>query len=85
MMATSQYNEIFQQVKSLLLQYAPQQAPIQDDTDLINDLGFDSLRVMDMLNEVEDVFDITYPINDLASLHTVKDFVLQIQKIVENN
>ncbi|MCK4509443.1 MAG: acyl carrier protein [Desulfuromonadales bacterium] len=84
-MTTSQYNDIFQQVEGLLLQYAPQQVPIQEDTDLINDLGLDSLRVMDMLNEVEDVFDITYPINDLASLHTVKDFVLQIQKIVENS
>ena len=84
-MTTTQYNDIFQQVEGLLLQYAPQQVPIQDDTDLINDLGFDSLRVMDMLNEVEDVFDITYPLNDLASLHTVKDFVLQIKKIVENS
>jgi acyl carrier protein len=84
-MTTTQYHDIFQQVEGLLLQYAPQQVAIQDDTDLINDLGFDSLRVMDMLNEVEDVFDITYPLNDLASLHTVKDFVLQIQKIVENN
>ena len=84
-MTTSQYNDIFQQVEGLLLQYAPQQVTIQDDTDLINDLGFDSLRVMDMLNEVEDVFDITYPLNDLASLHTVRDFVLQIQKIIENS
>jgi acyl carrier protein len=84
-MTTTQYHDIFQQVEGLLLRYAPQQAPIQNDTDLINDLGFDSLKVMDMLNEVEDVFDITYPLNNLASLHTVRDFVLQIQKIVENN
>jgi acyl carrier protein len=84
-MTTTQYHDIFQRVEGLLLQYAPQQAPIQDDTDLINDLGFDSLKVMDMMNEVEDVFDITYPLNNLASLHTVRDFVLQIQKIVENN
>jgi acyl carrier protein len=84
-MTTTQYHDIFQQVEGLLLRYAPQQAPIQNDTDLINDLGFDSLKVMDMLNEVEDVFDITYPLNDLASLQTVRDFVLQIQKIIENS
>ncbi len=84
-MTTTQYHDIFKQVEGLLLRYAPQQVPIQDDTNLINDLGFDSLKVMDMLNEVEDVFDITYPLNDLASLHTVRDFVLQIQKIIENS
>ena len=80
-MATSQYDTIFQQIEVLLQEHAQLQVPIQDDTDLINDLGFDSLKLMEMLEDVEDVFDITYPLNDLANLHTVKDFVLQIQQI----
>ena len=83
-MTTSQYDAIFKQVSALLLEYAPQPVPIHEDTELINDLGFDSLRVMEMLHEVEDVFDISYPLNDLANLRTVRDFVLQIQHIVEN-
>ena len=37
-----------------------------------------------MLQDVEDVFDITYPLNDLSDLRTAKDFALQIQRIVEN-
>jgi acyl carrier protein len=83
-MTAPQYNAIYQQVEVLILQYAPQQVPIQEDTDLVNDLGFDSLRVMEMLHEVEDVFDISYPLNDLAKLRTVKDFALQIEHIIEN-
>ena len=81
-MTAPQYNAIFQQVETLLQEHAQLQVPIQDDTDLINDLGFDSLKLMEMLEDVEDVFDITYPLNDLSNLHTVKDFVLQIQQIV---
>ncbi len=81
-MTTPQYDTIFQQIEALLLEYAQLQVPIQDDTDLINDLGFDSLKLMEMLEDVEDIFDITYPLNDLSNLHTVKDFVLQIQQIV---
>lgn len=84
-MTTSQYDAIFKQVAVLLGQYAPQPVPIQEDTELINDLGFDSLRVMEMLHDVEDVFDITYPLNDLSDLKTVKDFTLQIQRIVGNS
>jgi len=80
-MTTSQYDTIFQQIEVLLQEHAQLQVPIQDDTDLINDLGFDSLKLMEMLEDVEDIFDITYPLNDLANLHTVKDFVLQIQQI----
>ena len=82
-MTTPQYNTIFQQVETLLQEHAQLQVAIQDDTNLINDLGFDSLKLMEMLEEVEDIFDITYPLNNLSDLHTVKDFVLQIQQIVD--
>jgi acyl carrier protein len=84
-MTMSQYEAIFQQVAVLLEKYAPCPVPVQEDTELINDLGFDSLRVMEMLHDVEDTFDITYPLNDLSDLRTAKDFALQIQRIVENS
>ena len=84
-MTTSQYDAIYQKVEVLLQKYAPQPAPISNNTELINDLGFDSLRVMEMLEEVEDTFDITYPLNDLSNLRTVKDFILQIQQIIEES
>jgi acyl carrier protein len=81
-MASPEYNDIFQQVEALLEEYAPQRVPVRDDTELVNDLGFDSLRIMEMLHEIEDAFDITYPLNDLSEVRTVKDFVIQIQNIV---
>jgi acyl carrier protein len=84
-MTNIQYETIFQQVVVLLQKYAPQPGPIQEDTELVNDLGFDSLRVMEMLHDVEDAFDITYPLNALSDLRTVKDFTKQIQSIVENS
>jgi acyl carrier protein len=83
-MASPQYDDIFREVEVLLQQFDPQQVTIQGDTDLINDLGLDSLKVMEMLNEVEDIFDITYPLNNLSDLKTVNDFVLQIQHIADN-
>ena len=84
-MTISQHEAIFQQVVVLLEKYAPQPGPIQEETELINDLGFDSLRVMEMLNDVEDAFDITYPLNTLSDLRTVKDFTTQIQHIIETS
>ena len=84
-MTTTQYETIFQQVVALLQQHAPQPGLIQEDTELIKDLGFDSLKVMEMLHDVEDAFDITYPLNALSDLRTVKDFTLQIQAIIETS
>ena len=84
-MTTTQYEAIFQQVVVLLQQHAPQSGTIQEDTEWIKDLGFDSLKVMEMLNDVEDAFDITYPLNALSDLKTVKDFTSQIQTIIETS
>jgi len=81
-MTDPQYDEIFRKVSDLLRQHAPRPAPIKGDTELIDDLGFDSLKVMEMLNDVEDLFDITYPLNTVSDLRTVKDFALQIQQIL---
>jgi len=35
---------------------------------------------MEIVQEVEDAFDISFPLNDISGIRTVKDFVLQIQK-----
>jgi len=82
-MTTSQYDDIYKQVVEHLQEYAPQPGPIREETELVNDLGFDSLKVMEMLHDVEDAFDITYPLNDLSDLRTVKDFTTQIHNIIE--
>ncbi|MDH3808997.1 MAG: acyl carrier protein [Desulfuromonadales bacterium] len=84
-MTPTTYDTIFQQVIVLLQKYAPESGPINEETELVNDLGFDSLKVMEMLNDVEDTFDITYPLNSLSDLLTVKDFTEQIQFHVENS
>ena len=82
-MTSSRYEDIYPQVVELLQQYAPQPGTIREDTELVNDLGFDSLKVMEMLHDVEDTFDINYPLNSLSDLKTVKDFTQQIQNIIE--
>ena len=84
-MTPPRYDDIYKQVVELLQEYAPQPVPIREETELVNDLGFDSLKVMEMLNDVEDAFDITYPLNSLSDLKTVKDFTTQIQNIIETS
>ena len=84
-MTPPRYDDIYKQVVELLKEYAPQPGPIREETELVTDLGFDSLKVMEMLHDVEDAFDITYPLNSLSDLRTVKDFTKQIQNIIETS
>ena len=55
-------------------------------SDLIADLGFDSLQVLEVITELEDRFDITHPGRDRihrAHGRTVADVVAQVSALVE--
>jgi acyl carrier protein len=67
----------------ILKPFVPVGRDIKADTDLVAELGLDSLKVMKIVESVEDSFDISVPLNILPDVRTVKDFVLQIQKLTE--
>ncbi|MGK2940979.1 MAG: acyl carrier protein [Immundisolibacter sp.] len=52
------------------------------DTDLVGDLGLDSLQIMELLMEMEDSFDVSIPVNVIADARTVGDLVLAVQKLL---
>ena len=76
-----EYHNILQSLTDILKPFIPQEHDISEDTDLIADLGLDSLKVMKILESVEDRFDVSIPLNVLPDVRTVKDFALQIQKL----
>jgi acyl carrier protein len=53
---------------------------INETTSITSELGLDSLKVMDLVVAVEDEFDFSVPINELAEVRTVGDFASLIQK-----
>jgi acyl carrier protein len=75
------YENILQALNQILKQFVPRGQAVNEDTDLVADLGLDSLKVMKIIESVEDCFDISIPLNVLPDVRTVKDFALQIQKI----
>ncbi len=52
-------------------------------SDLVADLGFDSLQVLELVAELEDRFDISIPLNDVPSTRTVAQIVAQVARLVE--
>jgi acyl carrier protein len=75
------YENILQGLNEILKPFVPRGQQVNEDTDLVADLGLDSLKVMKILEAVEDRFDISVPLNVLPEVRTVKDFVLQIEKL----
>lgn len=79
------YDEVFSKIIDLLKSMVVKDDfQITADVDLVNDLGFDSLKVMALLELLEDNFDISIPISILPGITTVKDLAVEIQKLTEN-
>jgi acyl carrier protein len=53
------------------------------DSDLVADLGFDSLQVLEVIAELEDRFDISIPLNDVPATRSVAQVVAQVAQLVE--
>ena len=76
------YEIILQRVYELLTPFIEKGTALHEDSDFVADLNFDSLKVMKLVEQVEDEYDISIPLNILPDVQTVKDFVMQLQKLV---
>ena len=52
-------------------------------SDLVADLGFDSLQILEVIAELEDRFDVSIPLNDVPATRTVAQVVTQVVRLVE--
>ena len=68
--------EVLQNVSRRPIQPAPA-------SDLVADLGFDSLQVLEVIAELEDRFDVSIPLNDVPVTRTVAQIVAQVLRLVE--
>jgi acyl carrier protein len=76
------YENILQEIYNILRPFVPQGLKIAEETDMVADLGLDSLKVMKIVESLEDSLDISIPLNILPEVRTVKDFALEIQKLI---
>ncbi len=76
------YENILEELHKILKPLAPQGLEIGEETDMVADLDLDSLKVMKIVESVEDSLDISIPLNILPEVRTVKDFAFQIQKLI---
>jgi acyl carrier protein len=53
------------------------------DSDLVADLGFDSLQILEVIAELEDRFDVSIPLNDVPVTRTVAHVVAQVARLVD--
>ncbi len=54
---------------------------LKDDTNIVNELGLDSVAVMDFVMEIEDQLDISVPLDRIAEVETLGDLVATVRAL----
>ena len=68
--------EVFEKVKKFIVdEFKVSEDQIKDEASFLEDLGFDSLDVSTLVQDVENMFDIRIPDEDLDKLTTVGELV----------
>ena len=71
---------VFEKVKMILSeQFEVSEEEIQMDTRIADDLGADSLDVVDLLMSIEDEFEIEIPDDEIMNIRTVGELVSYIE------
>ncbi len=73
-----------QEVKAMLSRLTGlEPSEIGDSADIINDLGVDSLKVIEIATSIERTYKVTVKDSELAKLRTVKDAVGFLRELLE--
>lgn len=71
---------VLEKIKVILAeQFDVEEDSIKTETDLQDDLGADSLDVVDLLMSIEDEFEIEIPDEEIENIRTVADLVNYIE------
>ena len=77
-----EYGDVYDQLVDGLHGVVNDVCAISGETDIVKDLGLDSLQVMELVMEVEDRLDISIPVNVIADVHTVGEFAREVHKLL---
>ena len=75
------YEETLQITTDILRKHVDVKRAIRPNDHIQNDLGLDSLGVMEVVADIEDRFNVTIPNDQLSALATVEDMARALLKL----
>lgn len=83
-LATSSTDPVLDKITALLTPYNQKNIPISANTKIMADLEIDSVAIFDLVMEVEDTYDVTFPMETISDIETVGDLINTITTIKAN-
>ena len=77
-------DQLIADIEDVLESVINRRVELRTEMNIVNDLGLDSIAVMNFCMALEDKFDISIPLHDMASVVTVDDLAKTIQALRSN-
>jgi acyl carrier protein len=78
---TIDYNYALERICGHLERIAGNRVKITPDTNLLDQSALDSIKVLDLVMEIEDEFDVSVPLNLMTDVQTVREFADMLVRI----
>ena len=75
------YDASLARVLETLGSYAKDRGPVSESSDLVGELGLSSIDVMEVIERIEEEFDISFPLNNLPNIRTAGDLAAEIARL----
>jgi acyl carrier protein len=76
--------EILDQLFELIRPYSDPNIVITEQTRIMDDIGLDSMNVMELVMQIEDHFDVSVPLNILPDVSTIGEFANQLEMLLQD-
>lgn len=80
-----EHETILKNILDCLREMVPASEPVEPCSDMVDDLGLESVKMMDLLMKLEDAYDLSIPINILMDVRTPQQLASALVAFVEKS
>jgi len=77
--------QILDQLYELIQPYSEQSIVLSEQTRIMDDVGLDSMKVMELVMQIEDHFDVSVPLNILPDVTTIGEFAIHLETLLQGS
>lgn len=77
--------EILDQLFDLIHPHSEQPIVLSEQTRIMDDVGLDSMAVMELVMQIEDRFDISVPLNILPDVNTIGELAKHLETLLQDS
>jgi len=77
--------DILDQLFELIRPYSEQSIELSEQTRIVDDVGLDSMKVMELVMQIEDHFDVSVPLNILPDVTTIGELAKHLETLLQDS